>query len=177
MVKRVTDVGEIRWYLSEKGTTCYLCGEASLHYSGAILENVDPISPNEVVILCRDCSARRRKAPISAYIAKRFSKVATEYANLAVLLGEFKGVSVAPNSANKSVSARPNTTPKLDDAAEKARLDALVGDWDEDEEPTRIAAKELVSDDVLIKIAPDDPRLDPESAMFDAELYDRYLDM
>lgn len=87
-MKRVTNVAEIKSLLSEIGTTCYLCGQANLHYLISVPENVDQSHPDRVVILCKDCSARRRKRPVHAYVSQRFSEVAAEYARLAVLLGK-----------------------------------------------------------------------------------------
>ena len=162
-MKRVTDLSEIKGIISEKGNTCFLCGQANLHYSGVIPENVDPIFPNTVEILCKACSARRRKRPVQVYAAQRFSEVAAEFAKLAVILGksslDFR--ESPPDSGSKKkpapVRAVPNTP--------------LPVEWGADDP----APAALTEDDVL-RLSPDDPRLDPASAMFDEELYSRWVD-
>ena len=106
-MKRVSDVVKIKSLLSEIGTTCYLCGVSNLHYRFAVPENVDQSHPDRVVILCKDCSARRRKRPVHAYVSQRFSEVAAEYARLAVLLGklptQFEEIRETPNVPGSSV--------------------------------------------------------------------------
>ena len=155
-MKRVTNVTEIKSLLSEIGTTCYLCGQANLHYLISVPENVDQSHPDRVVILCKDCSARRRKRPVHAYVSQRFSEVAAEYARLAVLLGklptQFEGVRETPN------------TPAVD-------LGSLVGNWDGDEPDVSPA----MSDTELSELSADDPRITFSSGMFDEELYERWL--
>lgn len=152
-MKRVTNVTEIKSLLSEIGTTCYLCGQANLHYLISVPENVDQSHPDRVVILCKDCSARRRKRPVHAYVSQRFSEVAAEYARLAVLLGklptQFEGVRETPN------------TPAVD-------LGSLVGNWDGDELET--------PPDREVPNASVDHRLDPEHADFDEVMYAQWLD-
>jgi len=143
-MKRVTNFAEIRWLLSEIGTTCYLCGVSNLHYQEAIPENVDPIFPDQVVILCKDCSARRRKRPVHAYVSQRFSQVAAEYARLAVLLGklptqsEEAAVDVIravpkPDQADLWPDDGPEDVVEVVRASPKpnqADLEELVNNWD-----------------------------------------------
>lgn len=155
-MKRVSDVAKIKTLLSEIGTTCYLCGVSNLHYRFAVPENVDPIYPDRVVILCKDCSARRRKRPVHAYVSQRFSEVAAEYARLAVLLGklptQFEGVRETPKAPVED-------------------LEGLVSDWDGDEPDVSPA----MSDTELSELSADDPRITFSSGMFDEELYERWL--
>jgi hypothetical protein len=176
-MKRVTDLSEIKGIISEKGNTCFLCGQANLHYSGVIPENVDPIFPNTVEILCKACSARRRKRPVQVYAAQRFSEVAAEFAKLAVILGK-SPLNFTESSPDSGVKNKPAPVRAVPNAPTKEEF-AAMWESDEDDEPapvTRTAAKELVSDDDVLRLSPDDPRLDPASAMFDEALYNRWLD-
>ena len=154
-MKRVTQLSEIKTLLSEKGTTCWLCGQANLHYSGVIPENVDPSFPDRVEILCRDCSARRRKRPLQVYALQRFSEVAAEYLRLATILGEY--------------------VPNFDKSPSNSRKPSLVRDLPNVDRSAPPVPPRLDDADVA-RLLPDDPRLDPASAMFDDALYDRWLD-
>lgn len=157
-MKRVTNTENIKAILATHGATCYLCGEVNLHYSGAIPENVDPSSPNEVVILCKRCSSQRRKQPIHVYVSRRFSQVASEYARLAVLLGQLP-VATPPK---KSVPVHTN-----------ADLDALVDDWGD--EPNVSPVPNVLTDAQVALLPRTDPRLDETSTAFDEALYERWV--
>jgi hypothetical protein len=115
-----------------------------LHYQEAIPENVDPIFPDQVVILCKDCSARRRKRPVHVYVSQRFSQVAAEYARLAVLLGklptQFEEAAVdvvrdvpKPDQADLWPDDGPEDVVEVVRASPKpnqADLEELVNNWD-----------------------------------------------
>lgn len=160
-MKRVTDLRNIQDILATHGATCYLCGEVNLHYSGAIPENIDPSSPDEVVILCKRCSSQRRKQPIHVYVSRRFSQVASEYARLAVLLGQLP-------SAQSTKPRRPVPVHA------EADIDVLVDDWGDT--PAVSPVPNVLTDAQVAALPQDDPRLDVGSVMFDEQLYGRWLD-
>jgi hypothetical protein len=170
-MKRVTQISEIKTQLRETGNQCYLCGVAGLHYSGAVLENVDPVFPNSVAVLCKECSARRHKRPIHVYVPLRFAQVAAEYAKLAVILGKFtpdfeKETSSFTETATQ-VRQKPNPQSAKKTSERKPTLEELVTTgWGDDEEDEKPAVGVDVS-----RIPPDDPRLNLESAMFDHDIY------
>lgn len=85
-MKRLTKTSEVFAKIGAKFGNCYLCGSTGLHISHLLCENVDESSPDSVEIVCKECSTRRRKRPISVYLGSRFSEVATEYARISLLL-------------------------------------------------------------------------------------------
>lgn len=159
-MKRVTDLRNIQDILATHGATCYLCGEVNLHYSGAIPENIDPSSSDEVVVLCKRCSSQRRKQPIHVYVSRRFSQVASEYARLAVLLGQLPG-------AQSTKPRRPVP------AHTEADIDVLVDDWGD--EPAVSPVPNVLTDAQVALIPRSDPRLDETSTAFDEALYARWV--
>lgn len=165
-MKRVTELGEIKLHFSEQGSTCYLCGAMNLHHSGAVLENVRLAFPEQVVAVCKECSARRRKRPISMYVTQRFTDLSVE---LAVITELRRGLSqFAPVSASTNTMA--------------AKLAELADNWEDDDVPTpatRNAAIELASarmtDEEVNALPQNDKRLDETTELFDVELYNRWI--
>jgi hypothetical protein len=92
-VKRITRTSEVFVEIGAKFGSCYLCGSTGLHISHLLCENVDESSPDSVEIICKECSSRRRKRPISVYLGSRFSEVATEYARISLLLAPKEHIS------------------------------------------------------------------------------------
>lgn len=165
-MKRITKTSEVFAEIGAKFGNCYLCGSTGLHISHLLCENVDESSPDSVEIVCKECSTRRRKRPISVYLGSRFSEVATEYARISLLLdpkahisgitkavSEISSVVVRENSKNDGksvVSARklqPITEKTVDIVGTVEDDDDAV--WDEYVQLSRKAEEKTQSSDSI----------------------------
>lgn len=152
-MKRITKTSDVYTEIGAKFGQCYLCGSSGLHISHLLCENVDESLPDSVEIVCKECSSRRRKRPISAYLNSRFSEVATEFARISLLLApkaHISGISTTVSNITATVvSESTKDMEKLHYVSEKSTDrhkqaeedgDGIFQEWSETlENPTPIS--------------------------------------
>ena len=151
--------------LSETSINCLFCGELlkrprdrNVDFINYDAENTFSVSNS--VMCCADCMSARRRRPIGVFVDERFSELTVALAYISSLRTKtLADIFKVPDGKKKPAPVRavPNTP--------------LPVEW-EDDDPAPVA---LTEDDVP-RLSPDDPRLDPASAMFDEELYSRWVD-
>ena len=151
MVHKHSDIHVKLYNISHQ---CSLCGYNMGRISESTCEMFDYSDTNSgtsgtehSILVCKECSVRRRKRNIRGYVDLRFAELSLELAVITELRREL-------SSARAAVRVAPNNP---------ADLDAL---WADDADtPEDIAS-----------IPASDPRLDPSDADFDEALYSRWLD-
>ena len=175
--KMVHQNNDIRVELYNISHNCSLCGYYMCRMSESVCEMLDysdthskTFDTKSSILVCKDCSIRRRKQNIRVYADKRFAELSVELAVITELRRDFSrfDTNVAPPKKPAPVSPVPNTPTA-------SEIDAL---WDEPEPvspPPNAPAK--MTHTAVAGLDRNDSRLDPESPLFDAELYSRWLDL
>jgi len=102
------------------------------------------------ILVCKECSVRRRKRNIRGYVDLRFAELSLELAVITELRREL-------SSTRAAVRVAPNNS---------AALDALLAEgWADTDDPEDVSS-----------LDPADPRLDVGHEKFDEALYGRWLD-
>lgn len=139
---------------------CSLCGYNMGRISESTCEmfdysntNSETLDTKDVILVCKDCSVRRRKRNIRGYVDLRFAELSLELAVITELRRELS----SPRAVVREVPKAPVPVPTED-------LGSLVDNWDSDDRPVDVSSLHHA-----------DPRLDMDHAEFDEDLYNQWI--